>query len=312
MQIRTYATVKGSKNYDFRDNMNWPCCDNATKKPSSSPTPYDIFDIHKTEVYTKQKFYEMVKIYHPDRQSSHHQDPNASIHHIPPVERLERYRLVVQAHTILSDPVRRKAYDTTGAGWGEQSSWMRRDGSSRPHTYSEEDSPFANATWEDWERWYARTSSHPHPGDNKQGPQNYAGTYINPNAFASFVIILAVLSGMLQATQAGQYTGSIEERAQAFTAKTAEFMSERKVVNSEYSAGGFGGHGFTGSSGSGSGTVDHRIRHFLERRDPNRYGLKDEEEETYRKHFGEAQESLPPLKATKRERPALIREQEED
>lgn len=309
-QTRDYATVKGSKNYDFRDNMNWPCCDKTTKKPSSSPTPYDIFDIGKTEVYTKQKFYDMVKIYHPDRQSSHHQDPDSSIHHIPTVERLERYRLVVQAHTILSDPVRRRAYDATGAGWGEQSSWMRRDGSSRPHTHTEEDSPFANATWEDWERWYARTGSHPHPGYTKHGPQNYTGTYINPNAFASFVIILAVLSGMLQATQAGQYSGSIEEKAQAFTAKTAEFMSDRKVVNSEYSTGGFAGHGFTGTSG-GPGTADHRIRHFLERRDPNRYGLKDEEEETYRKHFGEAQESLPPPKAMKRERPAPDKQREE-
>ena len=288
--------------------MNWPCCNNATKKPSSSPTPYDIFDIQKTEVYSKHKFYEMVKIYHPDRQSTHHQDPNSSIHDIPPVERLERYRLIVQAHTILSDPVRRKAYDSTGAGWGEQSSWMRRDGSTRPHTADEQDSPFANATWEDWERWYARAGSHPHPGYSKHGtgPQTYAGTYINPNAFASFIILLAVISGVLQATQAGQYAGSIEERAQAFTAKTAEFMSERKTENSEYSSGGFSGHGFTGNPGPSiaGGSADHRIRHFLERRDPNRYGLKDEEEETYRRHFGGQQDSMPP-KGLVRERPSV-------
>ena len=313
---RTYATVKDSKTYDFRDNMNWPCSRSPAKKVTNSPTPYEIFDIPKTEVYSKHKFYELVKVYHPDRQSAHHHDPESTIHAVPPVERLERYRLIVQAHTILSDPVRRKAYDATGAGWGERSSWMRRDGSSRPHTATEPDSPFANATWEDWERWYARTGSYPHPGYNKHGsgPQTYAGTYISPNAFASFVIVLAVISGVLQATQAGQYTGSIEERAQAFTAKTAEFMSDRKVANSEYSTGGFSGHGFTGSSGGSSVSnrpVEHRIRHFLERRDPERYGLKDEEEETYRRHFAGQQDGLPPVKGLVRQKAAEERKEQQ-
>ena len=274
-QWRSYATVKDSKTYDFRDNMNWPCHKSQKKSPAE-PTPYDIFEIERTETYSKQKFYELVKIYHPDRQTHHR--PEASIQQIPTVERLERYRLIVQAHTILSDPARRKAYDATGAGWGTQSSWARADGNTRPHTASDHDSPFANATWEDWERWYGR--SHSKYGT---GPQTYAGTYVNPNAFASFVILMAIISGVLQATHAGQYSGSVEEKAKAFTAQTHQFMSDRKVENTEYSTSGFSGHSFNESSGIGSGMADHRIRHFLERRDPSKYGLKDEEEGTYRK-----------------------------
>lgn len=51
--------------------------------------------------------------------------------------------------------------------------------------------------------------------------------------------------------------------------------------------------------------MDHRIRHFLERRDPSRYGLKDEEGETYKRHFGAAQLALPPPKAMKGREGAL-------
>jgi hypothetical protein len=39
--------------------------------------------------------------------------------------------------------------------------------------------------------------------------------------------------------------------------------------------------------------ADGRIKHFLEKRDPSRYGLKDDEEEMYRKHFAAAQRLLP-------------------
>lgn len=124
---------------------------------------------------------------------------------------------------------------------------------------------------------------------------------MNPNAFASFIILLAIISGVLQATHVGSYAGSIEERAQAFTAQTGKFLSDRNVENSEYTTRGFSGHGLTGNAGSGP--ADHRIRHFLERRDPNKYGLKDEEEDLYRQHFSKLgqQEALPPPRRVIRE-----------
>lgn len=84
---RSYATVRDAGGMDFRDNMNWPCRKNATQNPFV-PSPYEIFDISKTTSYgkaTKLKYFELVKIYHPDR-SSH----NAGCEGLSQMERLER------------------------------------------------------------------------------------------------------------------------------------------------------------------------------------------------------------------------------
>jgi curved DNA-binding protein CbpA len=264
---RTYANVRGSKEPVFRDNMNWPC----RKASNASPTPYEIFELEKGGLYSKHKFYELVKIYHPDR-NGHADTVCEGITHI---ERLERYRLVVQAHEILSDPVKRRAYDSYGAGWGENARNITRHSrgftsSANGKTYGfgpdNDSSIFGNATWEDWERWYRRSE--------EKDKQAYTGTYINPNAFASFVILIAVISGVAQATSAGKYSGSLEERAKAFTEETNRFLASRAE---QY-----------------NGTSDGRIKHFLEKRDPTRYGLKDEEEEHYRRHF--AGQHIAPLK----------------
>ena len=277
--------------------MNWPCL----KTPqSSTPTPYDILELEKSAVYSKHKFYELVKIYHPDRHGS--AGPEEPIHTLSRVERLDRYRLVVQAHEILSDPAKRQAYDVTGAGWGSKANSASMYGREYRYTSGTADSPFANATWEDWERWYARSNN-----PNAAGAQAYAGTYFNPNAFASIVIFLAVISGVAQATYAGTSAGSVEERARAFTAQTHKFMTDRKVENVNYLADEEGTHG-TGSPERtvpvlGPGAED-RVRHFLARRDPDRYGLKEEEEEYYRKHFANRNFAPPPTKTAREvERP---------
>ena len=270
---KSFATFRSSERPDFRDNMHWP----TRKTASVVPTPYEIFELERGAVYTKHKFYELVKIYHPDR-SGHEDAVCSGISHI---EMLERYRLVILAHQILSDPVKRQAYDKYGTGWGEhvrQSTRHTRGFYSgrtdRPYGTGPgcDNSPFANATWEDWERWYRRS-------DNAD-KQTYAGTYLNPNAFASFVILIAVISGVAQATRAGQYSGNLEEKAQAFTRETSRFLTSRTEHYNENQL-----------------TSGGRIKHFLEKRDPSRYGLKDGEEETYRKHF--APQILPPGDSTK-------------
>jgi curved DNA-binding protein CbpA len=253
--------------------MNWP-----TKASSSTtPTPYEIFDIAKDAAYSKRKFYELVKIYHPDR---HGHEDNPCSKQLSHGESLERYRLVILAHEILSDPIKRRAYDSHGAGWADNKRIRTRythgyyaEGSRRPYGTGPgcDNSPFANATWEDWERWYARDRS-------GTARQTYEGNYINPNMFASFVVLMAVVSGVAQATRAGQYSGSLEERANAFTEKTSRFLNERAEKQKM--------DGFD---------ADGRIKWFLEKRDPTKYGLKDEEEDVYRKHF-----SPKPLPATKK------------
>jgi curved DNA-binding protein CbpA len=243
--------------------MNWPC-----RSAPWTPSPYEIFDLDRKANYTKHKYYELVKIYHPDR--------SGSCGDLTHVERLERYRLVVQAHEILSDPIKRRAFDSTGAGWGERNAtrytrgYSSADGKTYGHGPEHDSTIFNNATWEDWERWYRR--------NDNPSKQAYGGTYVHPNAFASFVIILAVISGILQATRAGQYSGKLEEKARAFTEETSRFMADRADHFQEHQV-----------------TREGRIKHFLEKRDPSKYGLKDEEEEAYRNHFGDTLSATPRL-----------------
>ncbi|KAJ9611068.1 J domain-containing protein 1 [Cladophialophora chaetospira] len=267
--FRTYAS-----GYEFRDNMNWPCRRNS----SFTPSPYEIFDLEKSAAYSKRKFYELVKIYHPDR--NEHNSSDGLTH----IERLERYRLIVQAHEILSDPAKRKQYDISGVGWGTSRTIDRysrgfTNAEGKRYGFGPEDdsSIFQNATWEDWERWYRRHDP----------PKYHYEPYLHPNAFASIVILLAVLSGVLMATRGGQFSGSIEEKAQAFTEETGRFLASRKDHFEENEIKSTG-----------------RVKHFLEKRDPSKYGLKEEEEEVYRKHFANSVlEPAPNLKGSEKGQP---------
>lgn len=72
------------------------------------------------------------------------------------------------------------------------------------------------------------------------------------------------------------------EKQLAFTAETSRFMSTRA---SEFDEEKLNSQG--------------RVKHFLERRDPTRFGLKEEEEEHYRKHFGDGEGVLPLGRAVK-------------
>ncbi|PYH83390.1 hypothetical protein BO82DRAFT_400778 [Aspergillus uvarum CBS 121591] len=73
-------------------------------------TPYHILGLQPGEPYRKGAFYERVKLYHPDR---HRAVPSA----LAPAVRASRYRMVVAAHNLLSDPHKRQAYDRWGVGW---------------------------------------------------------------------------------------------------------------------------------------------------------------------------------------------------
>jgi curved DNA-binding protein CbpA len=269
---RSYAEVH--RGPDFRDNMNWPT--KSTSTTSLTPTPYEIFNLDRGAAYSKHKFYKLVKIYHPDR---HTAPENASCREISQVERLERYRLVILANEILSDPIKRQNYDKHGEGWADHHRIINRHtqgycakGTRKPYGRGKDhdNSPFANATWEDWERWYARDTNEP-------VKQSYAGDYINPNMVASLILMMAVISGAVQATRAGQYSGSLEEKAQDFTEKTSRFLRVRAETQRMQSL-----------------DSDDRVKWFLEKRDPSRNGLKGEEEDIYKEHF--PPRLLPPPK----------------
>lgn len=90
------------------------------------------------------------------------------------------------------------------------------------------------------------------------------------------MITAAVLSGVLQATRASQQAGTYADKTMAFTQETSQFMTQRASQFDDNKL-----------------DKDGRVRHFLEKRDPTRYGLKEEEEGQYRKHFKADDEVLP-------------------
>lgn len=99
------------------------------------------------------------------------------------------------------------------------------------------------------------------------------------------MITAAVLSGVLQATRATSFSGNMAEKQLAFTAETSRFMSTRATSLEDEKL-----------------DKDGRVKAFLEKRDPTRYGLKEEEEVQYRKHFV-SDEDIVPL-GRRKEKPA--------
>ncbi|KAF2155362.1 hypothetical protein K461DRAFT_112072 [Myriangium duriaei CBS 260.36] len=163
------------------------------------PTPYQIFAISKTAPYSKTRFYELVKLYHPDRNGTCQNDALRSVssgisHDI----KLERYRLIVAAHTILSDPVKRSAYDRWGAGWAGRTDigtpWNPQhnaQGDAGPFTQWHDRANsdiWANATWEDWERW--REKHDPHDG---QASERQSPLFMSNSTFISVILVLAAV-----------------------------------------------------------------------------------------------------------------------
>jgi hypothetical protein len=197
---RGYATIAGDPmsagpsdplSSPSSNDMPWP----NPPKGHSHPTPYQILSTKESEPYSKRRFYDLVKLYHPDSgacEKHHHH------HKVPQPLRLERYRLVVAAHTILSDPEKRKMYDRFGAGWsGVPSTVGGKPGAGTPagpfsawqhHTDAD---IWGNATWEDWERFYARRDG------ASQQPR-----YLSNGNFILCVILLAIVGASLNISRA--------------------------------------------------------------------------------------------------------------
>lgn len=203
---RRYATVASdSSNADDVSHLSWP----DPPRGHRYPTPYQILSLQQRDAYTKQRFYELVKVYHPDRAGNDGQSSLPCSHpcrNITHTARLERYRLIVAAHGILSDPDKRRAYDISGAGWIGTPNTSTRDPYGRPtwggagsgggapagpfSGWREHRDPniWANATWEDWERFYAR-------GDPNH-PLHQEPLYLRNSYFVTVVLVL-VLVGMM-------------------------------------------------------------------------------------------------------------------
>lgn len=154
------------------------------------------------------------------------------------------------ANEILSDPEKRAAYDRRGAGWNlhpspNTPSW---------HPGMNEHGPiFANATWEDWERWHNR-----HRGEQRQ--------FVDHKTFVTFLILLALFGGTVNATWIGQRNASYDKKLRDVNDQSIRFLSGRRD-----------------NTANEMKSSEERVQHFLIRRDPTGTGLKEEEQPVYEK-----------------------------
>ena len=236
--------------------LRWPEMTSA----NTIPTPYQIFNQKKGSHYSKKRFYELVKLYHPDRH-----DLDTSNDGLSYATKLERYRLVVAANDILSDPIKRGAYDTYGAGWNGHPDVTRpRDASDSTASWGGSSGrgwsggpsgPSQNATWEDWERWYQRDA---------KGPQE--PRFVSNSAFVGLIVIFAALGGIGQATRVGNYSMSFLEQRDALHDNISKDLIRRRTETT-----------------TAYGSREERIHSFLKQRDPLGYSITNPREEGYRK-----------------------------
>ncbi|KAI1843439.1 hypothetical protein JX265_013321 [Neoarthrinium moseri] len=185
--------------------------------PTVPTTHTPIFDQQRDAPYSKARFYELVKVYHPDR---HRQVPHDNL---TDAARLERYRLVVAANEVLSDPVKRRQYDLYGAGWGsirsmDSSGYRHADRSWR----NEPGNPSMNATWEDWERWY---------GEQAGTGRRQQTVFMSNELFVVVLCIFVVAGSMTQARRATTTTMNVvemrDQRHEAITHDMAKRRTEQ-------------------------------------------------------------------------------------
>ncbi|KAK0736000.1 hypothetical protein B0T21DRAFT_383674 [Apiosordaria backusii] len=222
---------------------------------SASPTPYEIFGLAKDDPYTKARFNQLVKLYHPDL---HHHTAHDGISH---VTKLERYHLVIAANDILSSPQKRRMYDTYRVGWGPAQVDPQIQHRSTERSWRQEPGNASmNATWEDWERWYQERDG------KKQEP-----VFMSNFGFATILAFCAVVGVWTQVAYAEKKSASIlnlqaqqqavitremmsRERAKAALSREGRvetFLMQRELGKWEYDA---PGHGASGSEVGGAQT----------------------------------------------------------
>lgn len=226
IQRCSYATVKDSDPISQAStSLLWP----ELPTFSSIPTPYQIFQLDRAAPYSKRRFYELVKLYHPDRHGY-----CCNLPHIDGLShevKMKRYRLVVAANEILSDPSRRRAYDQCKAGWtgdldtGEVAHHWNLRTESRWSGFHDNESPANNATWEDWEKWYHRDPKAP------QTP-----VYLSNGGFVFLVALITAASAIGQASRVDGHKNRFDERADIIHQECNKDLHQRQKETRELSS----------------------------------------------------------------------------
>ncbi|CAG8763203.1 4253_t:CDS:1, partial [Ambispora leptoticha] len=118
----------------------------------------------------KKRYYDLVKDYHPDKSK----DTSAVA--------LERFRKVVAAYEILSNPRKKDLYLRYGFGWEEQ---QKNSSSTSSYNGNNASKSYKPRSWHDEDRY--------HGAFNNNEPIFMANSYL-----AAFIIATALFGGMIQ------------------------------------------------------------------------------------------------------------------
>lgn len=195
----------------------------AVSKPAAShlpwpahpfPTPYEIFHLDQaaSAAQVKRRYYELVKIYHPDRLSS------------PTATENERFHKIVAANDLLCDKSKRSAFDTYGIGW----QWAGTDRHTRVYAGQMSGSRFNqynrhrradHAETEAWDNFYT---------GNKTRADARETTYTSNTNFVGFLVFLIAVGAVVQAARLGKASADINERADKQHFATARDLAESR------------------------------------------------------------------------------------
>ncbi|PWN33859.1 DnaJ-domain-containing protein [Meira miltonrushii] len=188
--------------------------DNPFPLPSSNATPYDIFHLPRdcTSAQIKSRYYDLVKIYHPDKamasamtengQSSTSSTSSSSTSTLTPQKAHDNFKRIREAYTLLGSETKRRMYDNSGYGWnasgGGSSTNNAMDGFQGPVWNG--GFPRNAAEWAAYDAWSASLKRGAPGSMNRQGWQfrgqagsgfgghdrfgwqHYAGNKNNPGA----------------------------------------------------------------------------------------------------------------------------------
>lgn len=177
------------------------------------PTPYEIFHIDQaaTQSEIKLRYYELVKIYHPDK-----------LKNPTPLEN-ERFHKIVAANDLLCDRTKRSAFDTYGIGW----QWTTGQGR-HPKVYAGQTQ---GSRFDRYNRGRRVDHDETAPWDNfYTGNKNPSGEtrYTSNTNFIGFLVFLSTIGAVVQAARLSKASSEINERADKQQFITARDLAESR------------------------------------------------------------------------------------
>ncbi|ORY85639.1 DnaJ domain-containing protein [Protomyces lactucae-debilis] len=192
-----------------------------------TPSPYEIFHIERTASTreVKQRYYELVKLYHPDKLDSKEPAEAMALAN-------ERFRKIVAANTLLLDANKRHAFDHYGLGWsrpgsGSTTGGIYRNGDGRiyaGHTMGSRFNRYNRRTTHEetgpWDGFYYSHGTSAHKGEDVR---------ITSNAnMIGFLVFLSAIGAVVQAYRLGRASAEINERAEKAHLITARDLAESR------------------------------------------------------------------------------------